>query len=56
MQETLGGLVADGMATELDFMSCDEQQAARELEAELIADAQAGVDLRVRLIGRLCSE
>lgn len=54
-QETMGGLVFAGLATELDFMSEAEAQAARELEAELIADAKAGVDLRIRLIGVNCS-
>lgn len=53
--DTLGGLVFKGLATELDFMSEPDAQAARELEAELIADAQAGVDLRIRLIGVACS-
>lgn len=53
--DTLGGLVFKGLATELDFMTTDEAQAARELEAELIADARASVDLRIRLIGAACS-
>lgn len=53
--DTLGGLVFKGLATELDFMSELDARAARELEAELIADAQAGVDLRIRLIGAACS-
>ncbi len=49
-----------GLSTELDYegdfvMSADEQAAARALEAELIADAQAGVDLRIRLIADVCS-
>ena len=53
--DTLGGLVFKGLASELDFMTGDQAQAARDLEAELIADAQAGVDLRIRLIGVACS-
>ena len=53
--ETMGGLVFAGLATELDFMNEAEAQAARELEAELIADAKAGVDLRIRLVGAACS-
>lgn len=48
---TLGGLVADGLATELDYMTADESERAIALEAELLADAAAGVDLRVRLVG-----
>lgn len=53
--DTMGGLVFAGLTTELDFMSEAEAQAARELEAELLADAKAGVDLRIRLIGVNCS-
>lgn len=53
--DTLGGLVFKGLATELDYLTVDQGQAARELEAELIADARAGVDLRIRLIGAACS-
>lgn len=53
--ETMGGLVFKGLATELDFMSEAEAAAARALEAELIADAKAGVDLRIRLIAANCS-
>lgn len=55
VNETLGGLVFKGLATELDFMSEAEAQAARELEAELLADAKAGVDLRIRLIAAACN-
>jgi hypothetical protein len=47
----LGGLVADGLATELDYMTADEAERAIALESELLADAAAGVDLRVRLVG-----
>lgn len=53
--DTLGGLVFEGLASELDYLTVDQAQAARELEAELIADARAGVDLRIRLIGAACS-
>lgn len=42
----------DGMATELSYLETDEAETARALEAELLADAAAGVDLRVRLVGR----
>ena len=52
---TLGGLVFQGLSTELSYMTAEQAQAARDLEAELIADAQAGVDLRVRLIADNCS-
>ncbi len=52
--ETLGGLMMAGLSTELDYLTTDEQAAARALEAELIADAQAGVDIRIRLIGYNC--
>jgi hypothetical protein len=41
----------EGLRTELSYMTTDEQEAARVLEAELIADAEAGVDLRIRLVG-----
>lgn len=53
--ETLGGLVFKGLSTELSYLTADEAEAARTLEAELIADAQAGVDLRIRLIAVNCS-
>ncbi len=54
MTGTLGGLMMAGMSTELDYLSADEAAEARALEAELIADAQAGVDIRIRLIGYNC--
>lgn len=44
-------LLIEGLMTELDYMTTDEQADARALEAELIADAEAGVDLRIRLVG-----
>lgn len=44
-------LLIEGLMTELTYMTTDEQEAARVLEAELIADAEAGVDLRIRLVG-----
>jgi len=50
-----GELALDGLTTELSYLAPDAQAAALQLEAELIADAQAGVDLRIRLIGRACS-
>lgn len=53
--ETLGCLVFKGLSTELSYLTTDEAEAARTLEAELIADAQAGVDLRIRLIAVNCS-
>lgn len=54
-QETMGGLVFKGLSTELDYLPEAEAAAARALEAELIADAKAGVDLRIRLIAANCS-
>jgi hypothetical protein len=48
-------LLIEGLMTELDYMTADEQAEARALEAELIADAEAGVDLRIRLVGRAAS-
>ena len=54
---TLSQLLVDGLMSELStradgsvYMTADEQERARALEADLLADAQAGVDLRVRLI------
>ncbi len=44
-------LVAQGLMTELDYMTADEAEQALALETELLLDAAAGVDLRVRLIG-----
>lgn len=55
MNATLTSMLAVGVMCELDYMGADEQQAARELESELLADAAAGVDLRIRLIGAACS-
>lgn len=48
---TFSQLLATGYLTELDHMTPDAQAEARALEAELLADAAAGVDLRIRLIG-----
>lgn len=48
---TLGGLVFSGLSTELSYMTAEQAEAARALESELLADAAAGVDLRVRLVG-----
>ena len=53
--ETLGALVMVGLAGELDYMTAEQADAARELEEELTLDAIAGVDLRARLIGRAVS-
>lgn len=52
---TVSQLLAAGALTELTYLDADAQVAARDLEAELILDALAGVDLRVRLIARACS-
>jgi hypothetical protein len=52
---TLGGLVMQGFAGELSYMSDADAQTALALEIELLADAAAGCDLRVRLIGAACS-
>jgi hypothetical protein len=52
---TLNALLAQGIMTELSYMSDEAAETARALEAELIADAKAGVDLRIRLIALACS-
>jgi hypothetical protein len=52
---TLGSLVMAGLSTELSYMSPEAEVEALFLEAELLADAAAGVDLRIRLIGAACS-
>jgi hypothetical protein len=52
---TVSQLLAAGALTELAHLDADAQVAARDLEAELILDALAGVDLRARLIARACS-
>ncbi len=54
--QTLNTLLAQGTKTELSYMSADGQAAALALEAELLADAHAGVDLRIRLIGAAVSQ
>jgi hypothetical protein len=48
-------LVAQGLMTELSYMTTDAAEAAIALETELLADAAAGVDLRIRLIGAAIS-
>jgi hypothetical protein len=53
--QTMTNLVAAGLMTELSYMSTDAQATAVALEAELLADAAAGVDLRIRLIGAAVS-
>lgn len=53
--QTLNTLVASGLMTELDYMTADQAEAAIALEAELLADAAAGVDLRIRLVGAAVS-
>lgn len=52
---TFGALVADGLGTELSYLTPDAQAAAIALEEELTLDALAGVDLRVRLVGAAVS-
>lgn len=47
----MNALIATGLMTELSYMTTEEQETAVSLEAELLADAKAGVDLRIRLIG-----
>lgn len=49
--ETLASLFLAGAATELSHMTAEQADTARALETELLADAAAGVDLRIRLIG-----
>lgn len=56
MDATMNTLVAQGLMTELDYMTADEAEQALALEAELMLDAAAGVDLRVRLIGEAVSK
>ncbi len=53
---SMNTLLALGMMTELSYMSADDQAAALALEAELLADAHAGVDLRIRLVGAAVSQ
>jgi hypothetical protein len=48
--DTMGSLFLAGATTELSYMTDAQADAARALEAELLADAAAGVDLRIRLI------
>jgi hypothetical protein len=51
MTNEMNTLLAAGHLTELSYMSPDDAARAIALEAELLADAKAGVDLRIRLIG-----
>jgi hypothetical protein len=44
------------MFSELSYMSNEEKEAALAIESELLADAAAGVDLRIRVISALISE
>jgi hypothetical protein len=48
--DTLAARFIAGASTELSYMTADQADAARALETELLADAAAGVDLRIRLI------
>lgn len=50
----LGALLADGAASELDYLGA-AASAALDLEGDLTLDAIAGVDLRARLVGMACS-
>ncbi len=54
--QTLNTLLALGTMTELSYMSTDAQAAAITLETALLADAAAGVDLRIRLVGAAVSQ
>jgi hypothetical protein len=49
--QTMSTLLAAGHLTELNYMTPEAQATAQALEIELLADAKAGVDLRIRLIG-----
>jgi hypothetical protein len=49
-------LILKGLMTELNYMTADQEAAALALEVELLADADAGVDLRIRLIGVAASK
>jgi hypothetical protein len=56
---TFGELMADGLGTELSYLTPDAQAAAIALEEELTLDALdalAGVDLRARLVGAAISQ
>jgi hypothetical protein len=53
---SLGSLFLAGATTELSYMTDAQADAARALEAELLADAAAGVDLRIRLVAHFCGE
>lgn len=56
MVATLGSLVMVGLTSELSYMSPEQAAEARALELELLADAAAGVDLRIRLVGWMVSK
>lgn len=47
----MNAMLAQGLMTELSYMSAEAQVAAQGLETELLKDAAAGVDLRARLVG-----
>lgn len=55
MTKTMNTLIAQGIMTELNYLTEEAAETARALEAELLADAAAGVDLRIRLIGAACA-
>jgi hypothetical protein len=52
----MNALLVAGMFSELSYMSNEEKEAALAIESELLADAAAGVDLRIRVISALISE
>lgn len=52
---TLNTLLASGLMTELSYLTPEAAERAIALEAELLADAAAGVDLRIRLVGAAVS-
>jgi hypothetical protein len=51
----MNAMLIAGLMTELSYMTTDAQEEALALEAELLADAAAGVDLRIRLVGAAAS-
>lgn len=53
--DTLAARFIAGASTELSYLTADQVDAARALENELLADAAAGVDLRIRLVARAVS-
>ena len=54
--DTLAARFLAGAVTELSHMTADAADAARALETALLADAAAGVDLRIRLVGVAVSQ